>query len=277
VDCSSRFGSGLHRARPFAIRAGRGLALAFCLACAALPARALLIDEIQVYTDDIREPGEFGLEVHLNTTPSGRSVPDYPGEITPAHGIRLTPEFSYGLAPGFEVGLYLPFDRNPGAGPYLAGTKLRAKWLPLHPAHDGRGWFAGANLELSDVAQRFEQARRRLELRPIIGWRSQQWLLACNPVFAKDLAGPQRSEAPDFAPSIKVGRTVAAGIQLGLEYYLDLGPVSATLPPSQQSQALFLALDVDREPWAFNLGVGRGLNDATDAWTVKAIFEIPLK
>jgi hypothetical protein len=270
----------LRRKPTSAIGAGCRLALAafasFTLA-AAPPARAVLIDEIQVYTDDIREPGEFGVEVHLNTTPSGRSVPDYPGEITPAHGVRLTPEFSYGLRRDIEVGLYLPFDRNPGAGPYLAGTKLRAKWLPLHPARDGAGWFAGANLELSDVAQRFEQARRALELRPIVGWRNAQWLLACNPVLTRDLAGPQRSEAPGFAPSFKLGRTVLAGIQLGLEYYADLGPVSATLPAPQQSHALFLALDVDREPWAFNLGIGRGLNDATDAWTVKAIFEIPLK
>ncbi|MFX5907318.1 hypothetical protein ABTE61_19155, partial [Acinetobacter baumannii] len=64
----------------------------------ALPAAyAAQQDEIQVYTDDINKKGEVGLEVHLNTTPQGRTKPDYPGEITNNHGFRFTPEFSYGL------------------------------------------------------------------------------------------------------------------------------------------------------------------------------------
>jgi hypothetical protein len=242
----------------------------------AAPARAELIDEIQVYIDDLEDPGHLGLQLHLNTTPSGRSAPDYPGEITPAHGVRLTPEFAYGLTPGLEAGLYLPLDYNPGQGPYLAGIKLRLKYVPLRPAKDGAGWFAGANLELADLERRFDQNRWALELRPIFGWRNQDWLLATNPVLGKALAGPDRSVSPDFAPSLKAGRRVADGVMLGVEYYLDVGPVSATLPASQQSQSVFLALDVDREPWNFNLGIGRGLNDATDGWTIKAIFEVPL-
>jgi hypothetical protein len=243
---------------------------------AALPARAEMIDEIQVYADDINDPGRFGVELHLNTTPSGRDVPDYPGEIVPDHGVRLTAELSYGLGHDLEAGLYLPFDHNPGQGPYFAGPKLRMKWLPLHPEEGAAGPFAGLNIELADLARRFDRDQRAMELRPIIGWRGGQWLVAANPVFEIALSGPDRSRAPDFAPSLKVGRTVARGIMLGAEYYLDLGPVSSLLPISQQGQQLFLAADVDRKPWVFNFGVGRGLNGATDAWTVKAIFEVPL-
>ena len=51
-------------------------------------ALAALSDEIQVYTDDINAPREFGLELHVNTTPSGRGIPDYAGEAVPAHGLR---------------------------------------------------------------------------------------------------------------------------------------------------------------------------------------------
>jgi len=72
----------------------------------------VFIDEIQVYTDDINPVGKFGLELHVNTTPAGRSRPDYPGEITPQHGLRLTPEFSYGLSHDFEAGLYVPLERT---------------------------------------------------------------------------------------------------------------------------------------------------------------------
>src|SRR5437773_11793554 len=58
----------------------------------ALPARAELSDEIQVYTDDINEPGQFGLEMHVNTTPKGRLTPDHRAERVPDLGGRRTPE-----------------------------------------------------------------------------------------------------------------------------------------------------------------------------------------
>jgi len=248
--------------------------------CAALAwlttaAWADLTDEIQVYADDINAPGEFHLELHLNTTPSGRSTPEYPGEITPAHGIRLTPEFSYGLTPDLEAGLYLPTVRASGGSLYLPGLKLRMKWLPIHPRESG-GAFAGLNVELSQVAARFIQDRRTMEARPMLGWRSADWLVACNPTLDFALAGPGRSRPPDFSPSIKLARTVTDWAALGLEYYSDLGAISEVRPFGQQTRSVFVAIDVDRPPWVFNFGIGRGFGPQSDAWTVKAIFEIPL-
>ncbi len=73
--------------------------------CAALPTYAAMIDEIQVYADDINKAGEFGLELHINTTPKGRSTQDFPREITPWHSLRFTPEFSYGITKDLEAGL----------------------------------------------------------------------------------------------------------------------------------------------------------------------------
>ena len=87
------------------------------------PAISAQQDEIQVYTDDINKRGEFGLEWHLNTTPQGRTTPDYPGEITNHHGFRFTPEFSYGLTSDVELGLYLPMLID-GSGDYhFVGVK----------------------------------------------------------------------------------------------------------------------------------------------------------
>ena len=57
---------------------------------AAASARAALPDEIQVYTDDLEAAGKRGVELHVNTTPSGRSTPEYPGEVSPWHGVRIT-------------------------------------------------------------------------------------------------------------------------------------------------------------------------------------------
>ena len=261
--------------RPARRRPGSWRWALLALGTLATAARADLKDEIQVYADDINAPGEFHLELHLNATPSGRSTPGYPGEITPAHAIRLTPEFSYGISQDWEAGLYLPTLRDGNGSLYVAGAKLRMKWLPIQP-HEGSGAFAGLNVELSQVAARFELDRRSLEARPMLGWRSPEWLVAFNPTLDFALAGPGRSRPADFSPSIKVARTVTDWAAVGLEYYSDLGPVTEIESFGQQMRTLFVAIDVDRKPWVFNFGIGRGFGAENDAWTVKAIFEIPL-
>jgi hypothetical protein len=245
-------------------------ALAPVLACAALP------DEIQVYTSDINKPREFGLELHVNTTPSGRSTPDFPGEIPPAHAWRVTPEFSYGLTPSLEAGFYLPFVLGEGGRNRFGGPKVRLKWMPVRVDDEGNGVFAGVNVEYAWISKRLEQATRGAELRPIIGWRNADWLIAANPILDFDFAGPHKGDRPAFVPSAKVARRVVEGLAAGFEYYSELGPFGRFAPRAEQQHTLFLAFDVDRGPWVFNFGVGRGLNGATDRWTVKAIFDIPL-
>ena len=265
--------------RPARIRllpCARCLLAALAAALCGPVARAALPDEIQVYTDDIRQPGEAGLELHVNTTPSGRSEPEYRGEITPWHGLRVTPEFSYGLTDDLEPGLYLPVVRDASGTTYFAGPRLRLKWLPVRQEDGGDGWFLGLNNELSWVAERFEQGRSLWEVRPIIGGRSGAWLVSFNPVVDWALAGPQPGGAPDFSPQLKIARTVSPGVAVGAEYYADLGRINGWLPADEQSHTLYFALDLERGRWGLNFGIGRGLNDATDRWTVKAIFAIPL-
>lgn len=245
-------------------------ALVPVLAAAALP------DEIQVYTSDINKQGAFGLELHVNTTPSGRSMPDFPGEIPPARGWRVTPEFSYGITPSLEGGLYLPFLHGASGRDRFGGPKLRLKWMALRVDEEGNGAFAGVNFEYAWISSALEQATRAMEVRPIVGWRNADWLVAVNPILGFDFAGPDKGGRPNFSPSLKVARRVVEGLDAGFEYYSELGKVNRFLPRSEQAHTLYLAFDVDRKPWVFNFGIGRGLNGATDRWTVKAIFEIPL-
>jgi hypothetical protein len=240
-----------------------------------VPANADLQDEIQVYTDDISKPGEFGIELHVNTTPSGRSVPDYPGEITPQHAFRVTPEFSYGLSRDWEAGLYVPTLRTPAGNYEVAGAKLRMKWLPVRAEEGQAGYFAGANVELSRLAKKFSESRWSTELRIMLGYRGEDWLLGVNPVFGWDLSDGLADGKPDVSFGLKLARDVAAGIALGFEYYAGLGKISENLPANAQDHRLFLAVDVDRKPWVFNLGIGRGLTTAADRWTVKLIAELP--
>lgn len=226
-----------------------------------------LPDEIQVYTDDLERPGELGTELHVNTTPKGRSEPDYPGEVTTRHGLRLTPEISVGLARDWDAGVYLPFVRSAEGTTYFAGPKLRLKWLPLRPAGEGAGAFAGINAEVAFVDEKFVLARRTLEIRPIIGHRGEQWLVSFNPTIGADLAGEERGVV-GFHPSLKVARDVGNHTAVGVEYYADFGRLSHWSPRDEQEHTLYLAVDTRR----VNFGIGRGLTPASDRWTIKAIF-----
>lgn len=259
--------------RRLCVRLRAGLLLA-SLCCAS--AHAALPDEIQVYLDDLTEPGHYGLELHVNTTPVGVTTPTYPGEVVAAQGIRVTPEFSYGLTSDLDAGAYLPLVHESNGDFRAPAFKLRLKWVPIKQPEQGPGVFAGLNGELSQVQERFEFDRRGLELRPILGWRNATWLLVTNPVVDFALEGPQRHSAPAFDPNFKVARTVAPGIATGIEYYTELGTLSDIVPLNQEKHTLYWAIDIDRPPWNINFGIGRGLTPVTDPWTVKMIIEIPL-
>lgn len=246
--------------------------IAICLALVPACAGAALSDEIQVYTDDINKPGERGLELHINTTPSGRNTPDYPGEAVPYHGLRVTPEFSWGLTPTLESGLYIPTNLDAHGDFSFAGAKVRMKWLPLKDDPERGGGFLGANVELSHVQQQFSQSRWTSELRIMSGWRNEDWLLAANPVFGWNLSDGLREGTPDFALGLKVARKVQEGLDIGLEYYSEMGPLNHILPASQQDNAIYAAIDLERKGWSLNFGVGWGVTSVADKVTVKAIL-----
>ncbi len=240
---------------------------------AACSAQAALYDEIQVYDDTLNAPGEFGLETHINTTPSGRKTPDWPGEITPHHGTRLTAEFSYGLTRTLEAGLYLPTLLDAQGNYYFAGPKLRLKWVP-QAAPEG-GFFYGLNFELEKLDRRFEESSMGIELRPIVGWRGRDWFFATNPVLGYSLDRGFRRGGLDFSPSLKITRKVGDGIAAGIEAYSELGKLAHWAPSAEREHTLYAVMDIEHGDWGFNVGIGRGLNPQTDRWTVKAIIEFP--
>jgi hypothetical protein len=257
-------------------RPTRLLPLLFALA--ALPVKAELPDEIQIYTDDINEPGEWGLELHVNTTPRGLKDPAYPGEVVADRGLRITPEFSYGLTKTLEAGLYIPLAMK-GGNWSLAGFKPRLKWLPIKGDELHGGWYAGANLEIANIQGKYEASRHNAELRIMLGHRSRDWLVGVNPVFSWALSSSQIQPAPQnpqFSFNTKVMRKVGDQVSLGLEYYNDKGRWGAFEPGAQQGKTLYVVAEVENKVMPFHLGIGRGLNDATDRWTVKLILDVPL-
>ena len=256
---------------PPALLSRVSLALAFLLA--ALPAVAAP-DEIQVYTDDMNEPGDFGVELHVNYVIDGERQAAYAGASPSQHMLQTTPEFSYGITKNWEAGMYVPVAYEENGQLYGNGLRLRMKYIAT-PA-DGSSLFWGLNAEYGYSSLRVSESEWGMEMRPIIGYRTDNWLLSFNPIFTMELSG-NASRQPQFEPSLKVARTVAQGMQAGLEYYGEYGYSNHILPASERVNYLYAALDIEQRDFDMNFGVGRGDSNASDSWVAKAIIAFPFK
>ncbi|MEW6312513.1 MAG: hypothetical protein AB1513_00450 [Pseudomonadota bacterium] len=230
-------------------------------------------DEIQVYTDDINDPGKAALELHTNYVIEGRRDPSYPGELAPHHVFNLTPEFSYGVTRRFELGLYLPFSHDVGnSSGYSNGIKFRAKWLNVGEAGDG---FYGVNFELSNSSSLVSEDRWNAEIRPIFGVAQGAWSFAVNPILGLSISGA--SQRPEFKPAVKIDRNISEDFKVGVEHYASLGLLDNMVGAHDQSHTTYLVTDFKAAGYDFNLGIGRGWRNADEQWTVKLIIGgIPL-
>jgi hypothetical protein len=117
------------------LRAGKASMLgwqgAALILCSLLPAAGRAqTDEIQVYTAEINDPGQFSITLHNNYTVIGPTRPAFSGGIVPDHSLNGVPEYGLGITPWFELGAYLPLYTLTRNGRFLIdGTKLRALFV----------------------------------------------------------------------------------------------------------------------------------------------------
>jgi hypothetical protein len=246
---------------------------AAALLLVATPAWAVDPFEIQVYDGAINRPLEAGLELHTNFTAQGRTMAEYPDEITPDKLLRTTLEPSLGLLEWWELGAYLQFAFDPnGPAEHWAGFKLRSKWV-VPRRHTG-DFLLGLNVELGRGVARLGGAYWDTELRPIIAWERGHWLLAVNPILGWVLSGPDTHAAPEFEPAAKVRWDTGHHVGVGLEYYAGFGALSDVPAVAHQEHVLYAAGDLIDGPVELNVAVGHGLTAATDDWTIKTIVGV---
>lgn len=261
----------------------RTLLLAFAatsgLAATAREARAVDPFEIQVYDGTADAPGRAGLELHVNRVFAGLDTAQ-PPELPPHHQTHFTLEPSYGVLSWWELGGYLQTTlRADGTFDY-AGFKLRSKFVAPSP------WDArlrlGINLELSVVPARYDRDELGSEIRPIIAFEDERWLLALNPIVELGWKGAALSAGPSFAPAAMAKVKLGGILALGAEYYADLGPFSAPAHRRDQVHYLFEAVDlIARSLGAetgleLNLGLGEGLTRASNDLVAKMILGVTL-
>lgn len=244
-------------------------------ACASFsPVMLAAPDEIQVYTEDMNDPGEFGLELHLNYVIEGAKTPGYEGESPSHHMLQTTPEFSYGISKNWEAGMYVPVAYEENGNLYGNGLRLRMKYM-VTPA-PGSALFMGFNTEIGYSNKRVSESEWGVELRPIIGVRTEKWLLSFNPILNMDLS-PDFSHRAQFEPALKVSRILMEGLHAGLEYYGEYGYTNDILPASQRVNYLYAAVDIEKRDFDINFGIGWGDSNAPDSLIVKAIIAYPFK
>lgn len=229
-------------------------------------------DEIQVYTEEMNTPGEFGLEQHLNYTLQGAKMADFSGQMTSHHVLQATPEFSYGITDTLEGGLYLPIAFAADGYSFINGLRLRLKYIAPRTAEER--FFYGMNVEVGYDSPRTSQSNAGMELRPIIGYRDEAWLVSLNPILNVALAA-NADHQPQFEPALKLTHRVVNEARVGLEYYGEFGSVNHLLPVAQSVQTLYAVVDVEVRAWDVNFGIGRGNVNSADKWIAKGIIALP--
>jgi hypothetical protein len=226
--------------------------------------------EVQVYEGDINDPLQAGVELHSNFTVVGRSDPAFMGEVVPDGLLRVTLEPSMGILSWWEIGVYLQTAFQPSEPDgHFAGFKLRSKFIV--PRQRTGEFILGLNIEVGRGVAALGTADWDTEVRPIIAWLRGRWILAVNPIIGWALTG-DRHVAPHLEPAFKVRVAAAQHVGLGVEYYADFGVLSALPAADRQEHVMYVIGDLLNGPIELNIGVGRGLTGATDAWTIKTII-----
>ena len=229
-------------------------------------------DEIQVYTDEMNDPGQYGVELHLNYVPKGSKEISHPGEIASNHRFQATPEFSYGITKYLEAGLYVPTAISSDGNFYATGLRPRLKYI--HPREEGNPFFWGLNTEFGYSSLKVTDTMWGMEIRPIIGFENDHWLVSFNPILDIPLSKGGMHKA-EFEPSLKVMRRINGDLELGIEHYSGMGPISNLQGWKNQEHTTYLAADFKVKGMEINFGVGHGYQKAEDDWVVKSIVAFP--
>ena len=237
--------------------------------------------EIQVYAGQTVPQGITMVELHSNFTIEGSTLPPSSGPtsvktlsdgtLPTNHQLHETVEITQGWTSWFETGFYIFTSAGPDQGYKWVGDHIR----PRVRVPDSWKWPVGVSLSTEIGYQRplFSPDTWTWEIRPIIDKQLGPWYLAFNPALERSWHGPSVGQGFSFAPNFKASYYATKRLQVGLEYYGDMGDITGFDPLYQQQQQIFPAIDYDFGPaWEFNFGVGIGLTRSTDHLLIKAIL-----
>jgi hypothetical protein len=251
-----------------------GVRLQACVVASLLfvPSVAHAVDpfEIQVYDGNANDPGAYGLELHVNSVWRGLKDANGP-ELPQHHATHFTFEPSLGITPWWELGMYLQTALLPDGSLDWAGIKLRTKFVS--PPKWSKHTRLGLNFELGLLPERFDRGRWGVEIRPIVAWENDHWLLALNPIVDLTLTRPELDDGPSFQPAAMALYQWKDLVSIGFEYYANLGPIADLSPWQKQEQYVYEVVNVlSIEHFELNIGFGQGITDASNPFVAKTIL-----
>jgi hypothetical protein len=187
--------------------------------------------------------------------------------LVPNHALQGTGEWAYGITDWWEMGFYTPYAVDQELTPYSNAIKIRQLFVIPNAAE--RDFFYGVNFEFSYAMPQFLDTRWLIEVRPIIGWRKDDYEFIINPIV--DFGIGQNGGA-DFAPAARFARNLGENFAVGFEYYTDLGRPQDRLPFNEQQHNLYAVVDFKIGRFDVNAGVGYGLTHGSDRLMAKMII-----
>ena len=232
-------------------------------------------EEIQVYMDEMGKKGDVGLDVHLNFTPKGRRLADYPGQQESDNRWRVTPEWAYSVSDHLELGAYVPLATVERDGRVeLGGVKGRIKFIAPRLSPE-QTWFWGANFELGRVRRDLDINPWNAELKGIAGFRAGRWTVAGNLNIDWVVSGPDHTPTT-FQVASKISYQLDDKTALGVESYNEIADSKRFGHLGQRDQQVFAIVDRSLGRWGLDLGVGYGYGAPEDRWVIKAIVGVPI-
>ena len=222
--------------------------------------------EITVLTDELTEPSDHAIELHLNL-----AKPAPRGEFTSGKVAQILIEYSFGLSKTTQLSVQLPVSRVAGR---WHGNGIRGELQYVAPHNDDESGYWGLRGEIGYDKSVGEASVVGLELLPIIGYRAGRWHFVANPSLNRAINRDNRRI--QFEPTAKLACRVVDHHHLGVEYYVEGGPLRHLLPRQQRTEVGYLVWDGVVGKAGFNVGVGRRMTPASDRWVVKMIVSIPL-
>jgi len=145
--------------------------------------------------------------------------------------------------------------------------KLRT--LFVGPDNATSNFYYGVNFEFSFNTRHWDENRETGEIRPILGYRMDDWSLTFNPIVDNSYKGLSRL---DFAPATRLDYAVSKQWTLALEEYDDFGELRGFQPASRQYHQLFAVVDHPVGKLQVEAGAGFGLTSGSDRLTLKLIL-----
>jgi len=247
-----------------------GLFFSFLCLLFAITLRAQDNYEIQVYGAETIPAGQTMVELHSNFTFAG-SKTEVDGVYPTEHAFHETLEITHGFNSWFETGFYVFTSASKLHGWQWVGDHIR----PRFRAPEEWKWPVGASISFEIGYQRYPYSPDTwtLEVRPIVDKQIGHWYLAFNPALDRSLHGPGVPQGVTFSPNFKAGYDVTKKVNVGVEYYGAVGPVTGFDPLSQQQQQIIPCIDLNLDPkWEFNAGIGVGVTRSTDHLVFKVIL-----